>query len=615
MTKLNINDIAGLNKFARTWGISRDDVVIRHARDGEARPAPGWFDPAKTEVVIDTDANLVDPRTMAGLLAHEGSHAIWSNWLTPDIRDRVTPAELSVLMVLEEARIERLAVNRVKQSRSWIRATFRTLLGDNFSKPEAFIGVGSAISNWALVWGRVHGGIVYFDEAEAVDNLMRERFGDFYMDVFDDLLAEYGTLNHGTITKPKLSGRAIKIAKDWVTLVQDLQASEDDSVDAEDDLTSTGGTPDLEQMVDADDGDDADDTGDDAGDEGGSTGDDDADDGDDADGESATGDDDATTAKHAESKGGEQPPEATVFDEVVDSVVDDATRTTPVERTKRRSAEAAKAWTPEAVNSESLSCLAMGYGFRAPTPDLRRLVTNTARRLEQDATPAVTRTRVSSELPPGRIRGRAAMQQAADRAGGRMSKAQPWAATRRAHQDRAPVIIGVATDVSGSMGWAQELVGEFTYVMAQASQRVNARFAAVTFGDEALGVVGPGETLDRVPFRPANGGTEEADHAIAALDAKLRLTDSDVIGRKLLIVVSDSALVKAGEFERMQLWADAFGDDVDVVWVGVNEGYGYWSNMPDNWEAAPASHSTKELLDSTLDRLRAMSRRTKKVRA
>ena len=576
----------------------RSEVSVRAIREGEDAPAAAWFDPATATVVFDTSIGLHNSKAIAGLIAHEGSHSRYSNWLSPAVLSLVSPAELAVLHVLEESRIERFAVNDERMTRAWLRACFNVLLADGFSDPAAFAGVGSAINNWALVWGRVHGGIIFHTEAEPVDNLMRERFGNWAMDQFDDLLAEYNTLYFGTMGSAELDPDAARIARDWVTLVRDLQDTEDNDVDAEEDLVQSAESLTGDQQAMTQHGGDDDDANSEP-----SSGD--ADGGEDADGGDEDTDGSTDTGKDGETKGGHShgTESRRVFDEVASDVSENANRSEPVERTKRRSKHVRRAWKRGTMGDATRKI--------APGPELRRLVTKVAKRLEEDSAPATTRARTTSELPPGRMRSRAAMQVAADRVGGRMSTARPWAATRRTRQERPPVIIGVATDISGSMGWAETQVAEFTYVMSNAGQRIGARFAAVTFGDEAIGTVEPGEVLDKVPHRSAMGGTEVIDYAMAALDAKLRFTDRDVQGRKLLIIVSDWWLVKSGEYERMNLWAEALPDDVEVVVVGVDGSAG--DNAPEGWAKGGQTTSTAQLIDLTLDLLAGMARKTKSI--
>ena len=83
--------------------------------------------------------------------------------------------------------------------------------------------------------------------------------------------------------------------------------------------------------------------------------------------------------------------------------------------------------------------------------------------------------------------------------------------------------------------------------------------------------------MTKVRRRKANGGTEECDQAIAALDGVLHLTDPGQAAR-ILIVVSDGALVKDRETGKVTEWLhrlDAAG--THVLWINNHTPHAnYW---------------------------------------
>ena len=151
-----------------------------------------------------------------------------------------------------------------------------------------------------------------------------------------------------------------------------------------------------------------------------------------------------------------------------------------------------------------------------------------------------------------------------------MTSATPWERTRRTRTTTKPIIVGTMTDISGSMRWAEEFVAEFAYVTASAGVRVNARTAAVTFGDDVHVITQPGETPRMLRVQPAVGGTEMFDWAAAALDLTLRLS-SPTNYAKLLFIVSDGHLVHSNEPERAVRWIRQFkAAGTTVVWIGAD---------------------------------------------
>jgi Mg-chelatase subunit ChlD len=144
--------------------------------------------------------------------------------------------------------------------------------------------------------------------------------------------------------------------------------------------------------------------------------------------------------------------------------------------------------------------------------------------------------------------------------------AKPWEGKKRRHVYNPPITIGLMTDVSGSMGWAEQTVAATSYVFSKAMTRVSGRFAAVTFGDKAEAMVWPNEILNEVRVRPANGGSEDFDHGVAALDGMLKLTTGK--GVRLLVVVSDGQFVRTNEPERANVWYDRLAAaGVGIVWI------------------------------------------------
>src|SRR5690606_3851248 len=156
---------------------------------------------------------------------------------------------------------------------------------------------------------------------------------------------------------------------------------------------------------------------------------------------------------------------------------------------------------------------------------------------------------------------------------GLLSTATPWERSKRRRTTTKPVIVGVMTDTSGSMAWAQTLVADFAWILATAGQRVGARTAAVTFGNSAEMVLRPGEIPDDIRERAANGSEEAFDQAAAAIDGVLHLS-TPMNAAKVLFVVSDGVLVIPGEPERARQWLERWtAGGTLVVWIGSASHY------------------------------------------
>ena len=211
------------------------------------------------------------------------------------------------------------------------------------------------------------------------------------------------------------------------------------------------------------------------------------------------------------------------------------------------------------------------YGTpRPPNGEERRLVSKLAHDLEALSIPTITKVVRSGLVPPGRLRSREMVRAAAERSQGRMVTARPWETVKRRRTAAPPMVVGLMTDTSGSMAWAQDLVASTAYIIANAAGRVGAKTAAVTFGDYVRPVVFPGQRPTEVRVNRANGASEAFDNAAAALDGILNLSTGN--GAKIAVIVSDGHLVNQDEPEKAKMWVDRWiAAGVVVVWVAANQ--------------------------------------------
>jgi hypothetical protein len=182
-------------------------------------------------------------------------------------------------------------------------------------------------------------------------------------------------------------------------------------------------------------------------------------------------------------------------------------------------------------------------------------------------------------LPPGRVRGRAAVVGSAQLANRQQITAEPFVLTRRRHVESDKIRIGVAADVSGSMGASEEPLGVLSYCVANAANKVDAEYCSVLFGGRAEGMVKPGQKVDQVITASAVDGTEMIAPALKTLDHELDLLDGT--GARILFIMSDAHLVQKDQADYCRTWmrlAKARG--VTVIWChwgSFKSNYGYGS--------------------------------------
>lgn len=184
------------------------------------------------------------------------------------------------------------------------------------------------------------------------------------------------------------------------------------------------------------------------------------------------------------------------------------------------------------------------WSVTAPTPELIGAAQSVKRRMINSALPTVAKSRVATARPPGTLRTQVAMNDAAKRSLGQpVLGSRPFKRTARKVTTTPPMVVGFATDVSGSMSWSSTAVGEACWILARGAAHSGARVAALTFGERVDATYLPGEVPQEVIVRMATDGTESADRAMAAIDGALGLSDTDPRARngaRLLVVVSDT---------------------------------------------------------------------------
>lgn len=509
-----INMAATLNEFARTIRYRSASAVVHVVNSVEhpSPPAPAWFIPATADVYVHLDAAgykaSIGDKEMAvikGLVCHELAHSRWSGWMD-DVK--IPKNVLGTVTLFEEMRIENRAVDADRPVGLFIRAALPLAIGET---RDVSSNRSSVARLWALGYGRALTTITTHGDVEWIDQAARTLLGDDDVDYLRDILQEAIALQ-----MPARVDRMLDLAAQWVELVGDADAP-----------SCNHGTPDEDGL-----------------------------------GELGEAGDDAD-ARHSDDD---------VISDILDSVdgkttEDDDTDLNPgdvamivdevVKMAKAISADWAMAdkldmAEPTAMAHEVFGKKSTSSGMRPHPagPAEFKEIARTSKALEAMSIPAVTKVPAMNMVPPGRLRGREALRASAERATGTMTTAKPWRSTKRTHTHVKPIVIGIATDTSGSMKWSERSVAQFAYVWTHAGQRVGARTAAVTFGDRAEAIARPGEIMPNLLVRHANGGSERADDALAALDGVLHLSTQNNAA-KLLIVVSDAMFVIAYETKRV----------------------------------------------------------------
>jgi hypothetical protein len=583
---LNV-DRSFIDRIACSAVPPKPSPIVRYVNSGDivVPPAPAWYIPSTNDIYVHVDAAEIKGHLpmisahyvadvggakaarIGGLVSHEAGHAAISDGMVEV--EKTAPQHGALLTLLEELRVENYAVRTLPDCRRLLRASMALVLAN---LPAEFESKGHIVRAWTLCHGRTLAGVSDQVETQAIDTAARTMLTDDVVDGLTDLLQEALTLD---LTLARHQARMVEICDEWVALIGEppetvgcTSCARAAKPGEKTDNVGGGGKSDEKSDDDAEDGDAS---GGGSGDEG----DDDADGSGDAPGAKP---DHGDHGGHWGNPGAESNDPAnedidygdTLTDEdaeLMSALMRDAAHLLQEEWSRdRRTAELANAseWAAKVFGNQKQSSM---LTESEPTVEDRQAVVAVANALSSLVLPAISKTSKSMVVPPGKLRSREALRASAERARGLLVTAKPWAGTVRRHSSSRPLVIGVATDTSGSMGWAATGVAQFAYVYANAGHRIGARTAAVTFGDRVARIARPGEIMSKVLTKPARDGSEEFDWAMASLDGVLHLT-TPAYSARILFIVSDGALVKGGESDRAVEWIRKMDQaGTHVIWM------------------------------------------------
>lgn len=195
-----------------------------------------------------------------------------------------------------------------------------------------------------------------------------------------------------------------------------------------------------------------------------------------------------------------------------------------------------------------------GRTTRTPRTDERAAARVLGRALSTASQRERAITKITSMVPPGRVRMREVMARQAQRTAGVAPTAQPFTRTIRKPVPVPPLRVGIACDVSGSMTDYVADVASAAWILATATDLASmpAQTATVTFGRRVLPVTYPGTAPAKVTDFEAPDGWEAADIAIDALDGALGLSHPE--NTRLLVIISDGCfrpVVRAAAQQRL----------------------------------------------------------------
>ena len=523
---------AQIGSLVNTWA-GRSDIVA-YVGPGAGGPTPACFNPALSEVEVNVDLSFgkgVSPSSIgdlldrdslfnwpkaAGAIFHEALHARYSKMDLSMASKELTPNEFNAFMSLEETRIERLGVTNFPMNRIFLRACALDLvlhdINENIEKAD---NIRSIATIAALLSARVDAGSLDADDVVGINTVVIDFLGADTFEKLQSVWRRFQGIENALNPLPLYD-----LAREWDQILRDLANERGEELDKPTDMQIIQAVisdiiKEIEDAID--------------------------------------------TIAIAVADDAQDQQQSEEWKEEVEV----RTKAARQDREHKKVADEIFKDTSEAGNTNGSNSRL--EKIRKPEAHERAAAVKIAQMLEKAKYRERDEHEIQSILPPGRLRTRAIVQNAAYKAQGSMQVANPWRRTVRKHTDDPTLSIGVMVDISGSMGSAMNPMAVTAWAMSEAARRVQARAAMVYFGQDVFPTLKPGQHLDQINVYTAPDSTEKFDKAFKALDGSLNLLYGN--GARLLVVVSDARYTSV-ETERAKYWLKECDDKgVAVLWL------------------------------------------------
>ena len=537
---------ARIGELVNTWA-GRSDIVA-YVGPGAGGETPACFNPICAEVEVNVEVafgkgitpemigdiskrdTLFDWPRASGAIFHEALHARYSRFSLEAAQKELSKYEFQAFMSLEESRIEKHGVDNFPANRVFLRScALEIVLHDVQQQAEDHLahGVRSIAGLAALTCARVDAGSLATEDVEEIKAIVVEHLGQDVYDALRKIWIKFQA--HDNHTDPRY---LYELVREWEEILSKL-------------AKETGEQPEAGMPADK--------------------------------GILILVDAVMEELKEAIEEAASNVAIAT-GDEVQEQeqkedwqeVVDLRSKAARQQRDHEQVAHDVFSKSTTEINSTGSGSLLKET--RSPTPAERAAAVKIAQLLEKAKYRERDETEIQSILPPGRLRTRAVVQQAAYKAQGSMMNSEPWRRTVRKHTDDPTLKVGVMVDISGSMSAAMEPMAATAWAMSEAARRVQGRCAMVYYGSGVFPTLKPGQHLDQVNVYTAPDATEKFDKAFKSLDGSLGLLQST--GARLLVVVSDGVYTETEVVNAKHWVRECERNGVAVLWLSYeNEGY------------------------------------------
>lgn len=530
---------AEISELTNKWA-ERNDIVAFIGEGAGEGIAPALFKPQIAEIEINTKLAFgfgVKPDTIGnlnekpvqydfakatGAIFHEACHARYSQWNLPTAFEALKQDEYEALVLLEEGRIEAWGVIDNPANQVFLRAcAYELVLGDYDITKLPDEGVASLVRLTGLVEARVVAGVLEADEVAEITEAISEVIGEDKFNRLSEICAEFQKHpHHHDLTA------VYPLAIEWAQIIRDLREEKGESGEGGEPMPMPEGLKELLKEV--------------------------------ADklGEAIKEASEMMEIANAGELADQQ--EAEEWREQVEG------NKNAQQQKREAENEAGKVFNKASGPGESRTSSKL-VEVRKPNDAERKASVIISRMLEKAKYRERDLTEVATEIPAGRLRPRAIIQNEAMKAKGSNQRVPAWRKTVRKHTDEPTLSVGVMVDISGSMRSAMQPMATTAWVMSEAVKRVQGKTAMVYYGNDVFPTLKPGQSLNEVRVYSAMDGTEKFDSAFKALDGGLNLLNGN--GVRMLVVVSDGEYTP-DETRRAEKWMKHCNrNGVAVLWL------------------------------------------------
>lgn len=542
---------AQIGELTNVWA-DRNDLVAFVGQNAGQGVAPALFNPELCEVEVNVgiafgnvapehigdlrerDIQFEWPKA-SGAVLHEALHARFSRWNLETAFRALSKLEYDALTLLEESRIEAQGIRLMPHNREFLRACALEIVMSDLDSTETSLSHSWEAGRLAgLTLARVTAGVLDRSDVASAEDLITMVLADDVIAKLESVWTRFQDHTNHYNMEPTYD-----LAREWVAI---LKESAEDRGEPSPEETGSNDSSMMQQIFAA--------LEEDAGAVAIAVTD-------------AIGDiqqDEAWSKEVDERKN--DAAQARAHSRIASSIFADTQSEAEDEKTDQDEKTTAEG---RVVNSRSRL-----VEERMPSATERAAAVKIAQLLERAKYRERSETEVKSVLPPGRLRTRAMVQRAAQKAAGVESQVEPWRRTARKHTDDPTLTVGVMVDISGSMGSAMEPMAVTAWVMSEAVRRVQGKSAMVYYGSDVFATLKPGQHLSKVRVFTANDYTEKFDKAFKALDGGLNLLSGS--GARLLVVVSDGCYT-GEETSAAMKWIDQCERaGVGVLWLPFDSG-------------------------------------------